>query len=386
MRLSAKYKLVLIYFCVATAVILRILATPNGYTTGDSLAYLEQANEIKQSWDAGNYSIEKNGFITWPLGYPTLIAMTSQTLRISPLVASKIVNLIFLAMTFVLFAYWFKDKAWFPALFFFSYGSLEIYSHTWSEAPFLFFLFFLVYWVQKESEGTTPRLLFLYLFLGLSGLFLLRYVGIIYLIPIGLLATLRLYQRRFDAFRHYTVALLLSATMIGFYMAHNLQSTGFYFDPEASNFTPDPVFIFLQKLSIGLANELTLARNHFYTVDYLYWVFLALEVTLFLWLLKYRKLIKRPLIRFQSDIAICFGLFYLIAIIVLSRLVAFDDFDYRILAPFSFLVLISLFHALRQPAQQSFFKKSVKLITGFMILSLIINLPKRPILDWFNFF
>ena len=66
--------------------------------------------------------------------------------------------------------------------------------------------------------------------------------------------------------------------------------------------------------------------------------------------------------------------FYLIGIIVLRKLSPFDKFDYRIMAPFSTPIYLALFYTFtRQP---EFFRKTSKWIIAFMLLSLVMNLPK----------
>ena len=77
-----------------------------------------------------------------------------------------------------------------------------------------------------------------------------------------------------------------------------------------------------------------------------------------------------------------FGLFYLLAIVALRRIQPFDPFDYRILAPFSLPLFVLLFGRLTKPDVQDYFEKVKPWVVGFMLLSLVVNLPKQYLMEW----
>lgn len=70
------------------------------------------------------------------------------------------------------------ESAWFPALYFCSYGMLEVYSYTWSEGAFMFFVLYLCYVLHKSSIAYR-RFLFCEILLCLLCLAMLRYAGLI---------------------------------------------------------------------------------------------------------------------------------------------------------------------------------------------------------------
>ena len=140
---KGKYLLALIYIAMITIVSFRVAVHPTYYTTHDSYYYLKQAAIIKNIFGADDtidrLSEIKKDFSTWPVGYPLSIGIVSYITKTTPLVASKIVNILFLGFLCLLLYRWHGEKAWFLAISLFSYGSLEVISETWSETPFIFF-------------------------------------------------------------------------------------------------------------------------------------------------------------------------------------------------------------------------------------------------------
>ncbi len=142
-------------------------------------------------------------------------------------------------------------------------------------------------------------------------------------------------------------------------------------------------YFFLNLLFNGVINELFIARNFYWTWDWIFVVALAVQILVCFYIITKRKQLNLESLKGINNQFIIFaGLFYLVFIIVLRKLSPFDAFGYRILAPFSTPIFISLLGNLR--LKENYSKKyNIKLVaSSFFVLSLILNLPKTFILKW----
>lgn len=128
---SGKTNLWLLYLGICLTLVLRIYAEETNYLSPDSHFYLRVANNLidgKGLVGPKEYPFdekaEESYFAIWPPGYPFLIAVTSYITKTSVFIASKIVNLVFLAFSFLLLYKWFGEKAWLPSLYYCSFGML----------------------------------------------------------------------------------------------------------------------------------------------------------------------------------------------------------------------------------------------------------------------
>ena len=364
------------------------MAESTAYCSPDSLHYLSAADHLMKGEGLVARHPETQQevyFAIWPAGYPLCIAGIGLLTGTSALVASKIVNLLFLGLTFVLLLRWFGEKSWFVALYFCSFGMLEIYSYSWSEAPFLFFVLLLVYFVTKDVEKDTGPRLFFQLFFCLVALFLFRYAGLIYYLVGGLLLLYYISKKQWLKAGYYFSALFFASLVVCGYFLLNKQMTGHYtgigdrVQPQMESF---PQFVML--LMRGLWNQLTLARHYFYgTLDALYVALLVLQVGLMVVLVYFRKKMTPAFFKpTEVKLTIAFALFYLVMIVVLRKIQPFDAFDYRIMAPFSLPLFVALSGRLTKPDMKDYYEKTKRWITGFMLLSLVLNLPKQFLMEW----
>lgn len=389
-----KLYLILLFAGICLTLYLRIVVEATTYTSPDSHFYIRVANNLKNGEGLKvpvSYPFDKSTpeayLAIWPAGYPLLIASVSFLTLTSSLVASKVVNIIFLALIFLLLFSWVKEYAWFPALYFCSFGMLEVFSYTWTEGPFLFFVLYLCFLISgslNEKAGS-------YFFLKLAGclimLFLLRYAGIVYFFFAGGFLLYFFYVRKFQLSVQYFLALLFSSIFVIGYFLINYSKTG-YLTGGDRFIDKTAYFIFLTQLLQGLLNEIFIIRNYYFSgySDYLFLILLLIQLVLMYYLFKNRKLLKGSFF-FQShlfQVVIKAGLFYLPCIILLSFLLYFDRFNYRLLAPFSMPFFLGLLLMITRPVNRAFFNKTYKLITAFFLLSLVMNFPKQFILEFFQ--
>lgn len=122
-----------------------------GYLSPDSEYYLELAQNLLEGrgfYRSADYPIPETKtpenqifFSAWPVGYPVVIFLATKILGTSAWLASKIINLICLGFLLLLLRRINRNEAVFLALVLYSFTFLEVYSYTWSEAPFSCFGF-----------------------------------------------------------------------------------------------------------------------------------------------------------------------------------------------------------------------------------------------------
>ena len=382
--------LVLLYVGLVITILLRAYVEATHYCSPDSNFYLKTAENLlnhKGLVRPNNYPFSKSTgdvyFAVWPAGYPVLIAGLSFLTKLPVLVSSKLVNLLFLGFTFMLLHKWLGKIAWFPALYFCSFGMLEVYSYTWSESAFLFFVIWLGYILQQNHQQifSPGKWQFLPLTLCLVGLFLFRYAGLVYFFLIfGFMLWYGL-RKNYRLALHYFAALALSSTFVLAYLFYNYYQTGFYTGGARIFPEQESLSYFFEVLFKGLANQFFLARNYYFYgyTDYLFSALLLAQLVVCGLLIYNRKLLTKPTFDAKATTLLLLGGFYLVAIIVLRKLSPFDKFDYRILAPFGMPVFLALFYTVsRHPV---FFRKTCKWVVAFMLLSLLMNLPKVYLLE-----
>lgn len=390
--LSRKYGkvfLATIFVLSALSISLRIYVDSTHYTSPDSLFYLLVAENIT----SGKGPIapttlpfddlsEESHFAKWPLGYPLLIASVSKLTNTSVLLSSKIVNMLFLGLLFLLFFKWFGDFAWMPALYFFSYGKLEIYSYSWSEGPFLFFLLLLCYMLYRDMLKGNTKLTFLYIFLLLSSLFLLRYAGLTFFFMVTGWMIWHFLKKNHQTSFHYFLGLLLASAVVLVYLYYNKIQSGYFTGSHRLNMWDVSFPVFLFHLGKGLVNELLLIRNYWGVWDPVLIFTSSIQLlVLLIVMLKRNKFVPTTLYSTKYKVLITAGIFYLFSIIILRKITPIDTFDYRMLAPFSTTIFIALFASITEAENIKFLNSNYKWIVGFMLFSLLMNLPKVYLLD-----
>lgn len=391
----AKFLLIGLYLLIVAGIALRIKVEATHYTTPDSHFYLRAAENlnagkglVSPKWY--DYPFDENSkeypFSVWAGGYPALICLASIVTTASAFLASKLVNLLFLGLIFLLLARWMKNYTWFVALVFCSFGLLEVFSYTWSEGPFLYFVLLLCYLIHKDSTSIAPHpYLFLQLFGCLAALFLLRYAGLIYFFFAALYLGWHFYRKDLARSKHYFVALAMASLVVIAYFSINKYRTGHYTGGERIFPDAEPSQYIILKLFQGLFNEFAIIRNYYFRdySDPLFVGLLLIQLVLLLYIiLQIRKYnIKTDILAFIKSPLVQAGIFYLIMIVILRKYSPFDIFNYRILAPFSLPIYIYLFGKLTQSYNKPLFQRVYPWVTAFMLLSLFMNLPKAYILE-----
>lgn len=383
--------LLLLYTVTAATILFRVSVESTGYLSPDSLAYLKMAQNIKDG--QGFYILNADGvgrhyFSTWPVGYPVLIYLFSELSSLDVYWASKAMNLLLLAAGFLLLRHLNRPYAYLLASVYGAYTFMEVYSFTWSEAPFLLISLVLVYVShQVLLERKTNRNILL-IFLCCLSLLLIRYIGAFSFAVPGLLG---LY---FGFIHKYRIAAKLIAVAIflaicaGSYLYTNYVLSGFTTGFDRMEAETETLSAFAGMVSEGILNEFLLIRKFRAgnQPDYLLYVTALLQLSALAFIVvkvkrhsRWREHFSRTSFPF---VCLSVAFFYLIAVMLLRSFSHFDDLDYRLLAPCSFLFWIGLVHALVSLPDSSRSVTQAKHVAfAFFVFSLLLNLPKQFIIE-----
>ncbi len=230
--------LILTLILIATSILIKSYFTTDGYLSPDSTAYLELSQNLVNgkglyiSGD-GTTSQDLTYFSIWPAGYPLLIAVFSKLTGISVFWASKIVNIVLVSGILLMFLSLFGKFAYAYG-FIILFGSyIDIYSYTWSEAPFIFALVFFAAATSKlmlnQSSKNIGFLSPLFgIWLASLMLFLFRYIGVFSVGIIGILSLYFIFIKRNIKIGLSLISVsMLNSMIIFLYLCNNFYKTGY---------------------------------------------------------------------------------------------------------------------------------------------------------------
>lgn len=313
-------------------VVLICYANPNHYTTVDSWYYFEYVEWLESGLP------HKAQFVkgTFPPAYPLCIVFLKSWTGLSSLWASKAVNMAASAFLFHLFSHLspFRHSVWLASILFLG-PFLKLWAHSWSEPVFLVLLYWWALRMMTHRQFDTQLAV-----IGLA-LLLTRYAGA-FIIALALLKSLNGQHRGDLRFRQ--LWLFYAATWSSGLLLLWLLNLAIFDDVWGGNRFQLPTFSFLVpnfcSFLIGLANELLLFRN--LTVSSL-----ATPLVLF-------TLIQLPLLKLLTQSGIhqplrrekaaarqitAVAAAYLIFLFTLRCFSPFDTPGYRLLSPFTLLML-----------------------------------------------
>jgi hypothetical protein len=113
---------------------------------------------------------------------------------------------------------------------------------------------------------------------------------------------------------------------------------------------------------------------------YLSEVLIQLVLTGYLLLLLRKNILTLPF-NWMNKFLVYTGLLYLIFLVYMTFTSTIDPFDYRTLLPFSFPVFIALLSEIEVRLHQSRQTKGIIAVKIFFIFSLLMNVPKKFLLN-----
>jgi hypothetical protein len=382
--------LLLLYLTMAAVILFRVNVEGTGYLSPDSKAYLGLAQNLKDGH--GLYVLNAEGtsrhyFSTWPVGYPVLIYLFSEITTIEIYWASKILNLLLLACGFLLLRHLNRTYSYLLASVYAAYTFMEVYSFTWSEAPFLLLLLLLAYFANKVWQEEQVNRNIILIFLCCFSLFLVRYVGAFSFAVPGLLGLYFAYCRRYKQAAKFFLVTLLLAILAAAYLYTNYTLSGFSTGFDRLEAETEGAKGFVPMLVKGLINEFLVIREYRPSSqpDYLLYATTALQLLVLVYIsigVKRHYIFGQELKENRfSVVCLGIGILYFVAILVLRAVSQFDDLDYRLLSPFSFLAFIGLLYTfVSLPDRHKEVVRAKYVLFGFFIVSLLLNLPKKFVL------
>lgn len=389
--LKADSLLLLLYLLTTAVIIFRVNVEGTGYTTPDSVAYLSAAQNLKDGY--GFYETDAAGnptrlFTKWPIGYPSIIFVTSSISGIDVFWSSKILNLLLLGGVFLFLRFICPSYSFVLASACCSYTILEVYSFTWSEAPFLVVLLLLARLTQQANKGTSVLRDAILIYFACLGLFLLRYAGIFSLGVPALLAISFYFKKDYSSARLFSFTLVLTALSFAGYLLINYKLSGFATGLDRLETETEQGGHFFMMSLKGLFNEFLIIREYRpqNQPDYLLYITAAVQlaVLVFICIKVKRHYNFWQELKQNSFSMVCIGiaLLYLAAIIAMRFVSHFDALDYRLLAPFSFPLFIGLIYAfVSLPDKHKDIIQAKYTLFAFFLLSLLLNLPKKFVLQ-----
>jgi len=328
-----------------TSLILLLTAlNPNHYTTTDSRYYLESAENI--SAGKGYTILENNSYkwnSTFPIGYPVTISIVSLLTQTSVLIASKLVNILASGVWLICLNRWFgKKKAVILGCILMLGPFLKLWAHTWSEPLFLIVLFSWTYHFYQSgriSHCSVSKTSYLFI-LGIT-LISIRYAGL-FIIPLSLLYAFYKLLKKEKSTALYLTLLTFGwiVYLVGYFQWSKYQSQSYFGENrfEGNIVFTQNFFLF----SKGILNEIFLLRDmDFQSPDILCYCALFIQIIILTALFK-QLTSKKVFDKKPSSETLHFGitsLAYLIFLFIIRIFSQFDEPGYRLLAPFSFLLI-----------------------------------------------
>ena len=404
-------KLIILFFAIAFTILFRVSVEETGYISPDSKYYLECAQNLLDG--VGYYmSFEDREvfFSAWPVGYPVMIFLFSKLTGFNVFWGSKCLNIFFIGLCFLFFRKLFKEKSWFIGLIFCAFTFMEIYAYTWSEAPFIFGLLWLcvsidkAYGAWRVAHSAENYTLYAWyknywlfsIFFSCAFLFLCRYVGLFSFGIIGLLGVYFLIKKRYKISLQLIVSCFILFLLASFYLYNNYLHTGYLFGAERIVPTESNLELMLMLLKAQI-NEFFIIRNYYFKdyFDIIFIITAVFQITLMVFIFsryvfkkevhfKLNKVYPVKFLLFNRDdhLSVTFflvGCCYWLIVVILRWIMPFDQFNYRILGPSTFLFLLALLSYLLNEQRKPLYSKTGKYIVLILIISLVHGLPKMYI-------
>jgi hypothetical protein len=381
--------LLFIIFASGFVIFISFLYSQNGFITPDSSYYLGLSERILNGDglylpSSGRVGESDKWFATWPAGYPILISLVSGISHFDVAISSKILNFFLLGASVATLYKFLGSTGLIASLLLLSGGTLQIYSMTWSEAPFISFLiiFCLISaGILSKQLNANIKMVCLLSFLCIF-IFLSRYVGAIIIIPLLFLSISLYFQNRAKEAKSIIVSIVILSLFIGLYLLNNLIRTGYLTGIERLPAVDSNLELFLS-LTIAVIREFTLPfiafnpSNSLHSVIAILWSMVGIII-----ILNFFKLLRDKKINFKNYYFQSFcitGTSYIIGIVVLRWTSQFDIFSNRLLDP-GFTLIFTGFVIAFLDNNKICVKRQVGL---FLLLTSIISIAisSKPFID-----
>jgi len=331
-------------------------------------------------------SYKKDFFAVWPLGYPISILAISNLTTLDPLWASKLLNIILLAVDFYLLFLLFGEFSLLSIFYFGSFTMLENVSYTWSENLFITTFLLLFYALNKLQQKDTVSYKYISLLsIALFGMCFSRYASAIFYSTPLLFFIYYGRKKEWSKVVNISIGVTLSLVLLIAYLYYNYIQTG-YITGMPRIGTQEFTFIELtQKFFIGQFNQLHIIKQFRFSgkSDFLFYCSTTLLQLILMGIVTY-QLVRKPLaltLSFLQRLLLASGFIYLVFITYMTFTSTIDAFDYRTLLPYSFPIMVVILTYVEQKLFLSNNEKIITLLKLFFVFSLLMNLPKKFIIE-----
>lgn len=351
-----------IFLICSLLVVLNFLSSPDGFISPDSANYLKLSQNIS---DGNGYFVSNNGiperkeklFAIWPAGYPTLIASFSLIPGLNVVWASKILNISLLGVSLIIVRFLFSLNGHLLGASFIFGSYITIYSFTWSEAPFITFLLAYCYFLSKLISNIHAATFFNFFGIVATsiGLFLSRYVGFFSLFGFAFIGLVAIHRKDMPLFGKSALFGIFSFIMMAGYLFINYKVTGHITGIERISARESSMEL-LQALLFAFSQEIVLPFAHMKpTWHYLIFVIpqiILCALILFVFWANYKH--WREKVSATHISLIVTGVVYLMCIIYLRWISAFDMYNFRLLAPGTLLIGLALLDLVMKSSHLSY--------------------------------
>lgn len=346
-----------VFVCLTVAILLGSYSDSAGRTSHDSVYYLRAAQNILNGYGAfvgpaldGQHS---RLFSTWPLGYPTFVALTSLVFDVDVFWGSKICNaaIIFVAITFVSFSL--RPNGYLQSLVFMTASPLMMATYSLSESAFVSVLIVFSASLARILE-TNNTFYTLTALLSAVLLVLIRYIGIFSISVIFLYAMyLAVIDKKRTSLKLLGIG-IASSIVVFSYLAVNLiysNKIGGALSPRLD--TGDDLLMAFLRTSLTEINLLThyIGNRTFAMVVYIAGYISSLAFFgISLYYILHRCAIAKEnlsdIVLSRPGVYFITGLLYMAALVLLTYTFQIDNFNQRMFLPFVFMLLCCLVIAL----------------------------------------
>lgn len=364
----------LVFVLGSLAIVSRALYFGDYYLSTDSKEYLGLAQNLL---DGKGFFLGKGEgrffFSIWPVGYPMLVAGISIIFHSSVFWGSKILNIIVLLMILILIKHIFKQHAYTYYFLLLWASYLEIFSFTWSEAAFVLGLL----WFSRSIYSLLVNINIFSvtnLFISPLYLFLVRYIGLFSVCVVAIFATYCFSMKRYKESVVAITIVFIQAILVAIYLYNNFKYTGYITGIQRTS-----------SIESNMEMIITLLGAIFYEASIVlseygeYWKLIISLILQYIVIIVFAKYYRNLYVKNNHThdeftiICLCVGLFYLLSIISLRWISDFDELGYRLLAPGTFLSVISLISHMRTKCNEELFKVFSNCFVFMSLLSYVLN-------------
>lgn len=340
-----RYSLFIVFMIGAGLVLIRSFYFKDGWITEDASAYLSLANNILNGdgFYMDNLPKTYQPAITWPVLYPSLIALFSYMLKTSVFWSSKLVNIFCFGLVLWILHKKYPGKAYFFGLLFLTSGYLRILTYSWSENVFILGMVLLAVGMGNVLQRHKKADLVM-LFMGAIVLCYSRWIGVFSIGLIGLLGCYFLfYLKNWRRFLELAGGSLVLAAIMIAQLYYNYELTGYPTGTSRITNQLGASETFLMVIQ-SLIHELNLiVKGNGAPAFIIFIVFIVFSILFLRTGKKKGETVKLQLYDYPMEFAfLMVGIMYSAAIILMRMVYEFDNLNYRLLGPGTLLMYFAL--------------------------------------------